>query len=178
MKSKPVPIVQIGQPALRQVATPVPIDAIQSPDIQSVIATLISTLDNQADGVAIAAPQIGSSLRIFVVAAKVFYREHEPDFNQVQTPLICINPKITKTSQRTEWMEGEGCLSVRWKYGEVKRHTNVTITAYNEDGESFTRGAGGLLAHIFQHEIDHLDGVLFVDKARNVKDYPPEETEA
>ena len=68
----------------------------------------------------------------------------------------------------------EGCLSVRWLYGEVKRSTNATILAYDEKGEKFTRGAGGLLAQIFQHETDHLDGILFTDKARNLEEMSPE----
>ena len=62
----------------------------------------------------------------------------------------------------------EGCLSVRPLWGEVNRSLNATVTAYDEHGTKFTRGAGGLLAHIFQHETDHLDGILFIDKARNV----------
>ena len=62
----------------------------------------------------------------------------------------------------------EGCLSVRPLWGEVNRSINATITAYDENGVKITRGAGGLLAHIFQHETDHLDGVLFIDKARNI----------
>ena len=67
--------------------------------------------------------------------------------------------------------EGEGCLSVRWLYGKVKRHTNVTIKYYDHTGKLHVRGAGGLLAHIFQHEIDHLDGVLFIDKALYVSKF-------
>ncbi len=68
----------------------------------------------------------------------------------------------------------EGCLSVRWLYGEVERSTNATIEAYDENSVKFTRGAGGLLAQIFQHETDHLDGILFIDKARNIMDLPPD----
>ena len=62
----------------------------------------------------------------------------------------------------------EGCLSVRPLWGEVNRSLNATITAFDENGTKITRGAGGLLAHIFQHETDHLDGILFIDNARNV----------
>ena len=72
----------------------------------------------------------------------------------------------------------EGCLSVRPLWGEVERSTNATVEAYDETGKKFTRGAGGLLAHIFQHETDHLDGVLFIDRARNVApgEVPPQVT--
>ena len=69
----------------------------------------------------------------------------------------------------------QGCLSVRWKYGEVKRSVNTTVEAYDENGIKFTRVGGGLLSQIFQHETDHLDGVLFIDKAKNVVDQKPEE---
>jgi peptide deformylase len=68
----------------------------------------------------------------------------------------------------------EGCLSVRWLYGDVERSTQATVTAYDEHGESFVRGASGLLAQIFQHEIDHLDGILFIDKAHNLEEVTPE----
>ena len=63
----------------------------------------------------------------------------------------------------------EGCLSVGYKYGQVKRHTNATIEYIDEQGTRCTRGAGGLLAHIFLHEIDHLDGILFIDKVHNLE---------
>ena len=67
----------------------------------------------------------------------------------------------------------EGCLSVRWLYGKVSRATRASVRAYDEHGEPFTRGASGLLAEIFQHEVDHLDGILFIDKARDIRDIPP-----
>jgi peptide deformylase len=69
----------------------------------------------------------------------------------------------------------EGCLSVRWLYGNVMRSTKATLVAQDERGQQFTMGASGLLAQIFQHEVDHLDGVLFVDKATNLEEVPPEE---
>ncbi|MCR4306753.1 MAG: peptide deformylase, partial [Candidatus Yonathbacteria bacterium] len=80
---------------------------------------------------------------------------------------------ITKTSKQKVWMT-EGCLSVRWLYGDVKRATKTEVRAYDEHGKRFTRGASRLLSQIFQHEIDHLDGVLFIDKARHVEELPPE----
>ena len=71
--------------------------------------------------------------------------------------------------------EEEGCLSVRWKYGKVKRAQKATISALDENGKQFERGASGILAQVFQHETDHLDGKLFIDLARDVHDLPPEE---
>ncbi|MCF7865021.1 MAG: peptide deformylase [Candidatus Pacebacteria bacterium] len=89
--------------------------------------------------------------------------------------LVFINPVLTKESKEKKWMEGEGCLSVRWVYGKVRRSTKVTIRAYDQFGRAFERGAGGLLAHIFQHEVDHLNGILFIDKAKDLEEVDPKE---
>ena len=83
-----------------------------------------------------------------------------------------INPELLKISKGKHWVE-EGCLSVRYLYGKVERATKATIRAYGEDGKMFTRGGSGILAQIFQHEIDHLEGVLFTDKAKEIEDMPP-----
>lgn len=174
-------ILQNPDKILRQKAQAVPINEISSPKIKKVIADMKKALASQEDGVALAAPQIGVSLRIFVVSGKIF----DPNFNsktpgpQLPAPScelpdrVFINPKIIKLSKKKENMH-EGCLSCRWLYGYVRRSTNMTIEAYDENGKKFTRGAGGLLAQIFQHEIDHLDGVLFIDKAINVQAVLPE----
>jgi len=82
--------------------------------------------------------------------------------------------KIIKKSKKETWVE-EGCLSVRWWYGKIKRRNKITIEAYNKSGKQFTRGASGLLAQVFQHEIDHLDGILFTDKAKGLKEIKPQE---
>jgi peptide deformylase len=86
---------------------------------------------------------------------------------------VYINPQIKKVSRKKRQLD-EGCLSVRYLYGKVKRAEKVTLEAYNEKGEKFTKGGSGLLAQIFQHETDHLDGVLFIDKAENVVEVLPE----
>ena len=67
----------------------------------------------------------------------------------------------------------EGCLSVRYLYGKVSRANQATIEAYDEKGKKFQRGGTGLLAKIFQHEVDHLNGILFIDKAKNLEEIPP-----
>jgi peptide deformylase len=167
-------IVQQDNKVLRQIAKEVPVKDIASPKIQKIISEMKESLLSQDDGVAIAAPQIGVSLRIFVVSHRIFAPKEDGAQLTPKDDLVFINPKIIKFSKKTEWKQGEGCLSVRWLYGEVKRHTNVTIEYFDEKGDEYSRGAGGLLAHIFQHEIDHLDGILFIDKARNVHDLPPE----
>lgn len=159
-------ITEQGESVLHTRADEVPVDEITSDEVNEDIAKMKLALSGEPDGVAIAAPQIGIGKRIFVVAGFVFGEQEES--------VAYINPVITKKSKKTELMD-EGCLSVRYLYGNVARHLNVTIEAYNEEGEEITRGAGGLLAHIFQHEIDHLDGVLFVDKAESTKEMTDEE---
>jgi peptide deformylase len=108
--------------------------------------------------VAIAAPQVGVAKRVFLI------EDQNSDREDALPSIIAINPKITKFSKKTHEV-GEGCLSVRDTYGVVLRHKNVTLEATDENGETFSRGAGGLLAQIIQHECDHLDGTLFVDRA-------------
>lgn len=173
-----VKIVQKENPVLRKVAKAVPISQIKSERIKTILKNMAKALATQNDGVAIAAPQIGESLRIFVVSGKIF----DPEFKRgnggsnnkkLFRDLVFINPEFIKLSKKTVWLP-EGCLSVRWLYGEVKRSTNATISAYDENGVKFIRGGGGLLAHIFQHETDHLNGVLFVDKAKNLEEGRPE----
>lgn len=158
-------IVQIGDEVLRQTAHEVPLEEITSQKIKNVVANMKEALASQDDGVAIAAPQIGESLRIFVVSGKVFTREGE-DLKPDET---YINPVITNLSRKKENLE-EGCLSVRGVFGSIERHEKAEVTAYNEKGEKFTRGGSGLLAQIFQHETDHLNGTLFVDHAHELID--------
>lgn len=160
---------------LREVAMEVPVEEIVSPQIQRVIKNMKDALAPHKDGVAIAAPQIGVSLRIFVVSGHIFNEEAllEDDKSKSRhEDIVFINPEITKISRDKKAMS-EGCLSVRWLYGEVRRATKITITAYDERGKKITRGASGLLAQIFQHETDHLDGMLFIDKAENLREEPP-----
>lgn len=166
-------IIQKENPVLRAIAKEVPVAEIKSPKIKKVIRDMKKMLATQPDGVAIAAPQIAVSLRIFVVSGKIFEESWQrgeglPKSTPIKTPDIAfINPVITKLSKKKRWLH-EGCLSVRPLWGEVERSLNATIEAYDEEGKKFTRGAGGLLAHIFQHETDHLNGMLFIDHARNV----------
>ncbi|MFA6050656.1 MAG: peptide deformylase [Candidatus Paceibacterota bacterium] len=171
-----VKIVQTGDKVLREKAKEVPIKDIPGKEIQTILKSMQKALLSQGDGVAIAAPQIGESLRIFIVSGRAFDIEEglysEDEKKPLAKDLICINPVITKLS-RTKADMDEGCLSVRYLYGKVKRSTKATVTAYDENGQKFTRGASGLIAQIFQHETDHLDGILFIDKAKNVVDLPP-----
>lgn len=171
-----VNIIQSGDEVLRKESKEVPVGSITKPKIKKIIADMNEALDSQFDGVAIAAPQIGVSLRIFIVSGKVFDEDFinakniDKNYNldKKRNPnMVFINPVFKKTSQDKKLMM-EGCLSVRPLYGKVRRATRATVQAYDEHGNKFTKDGSGLLAHIFQHEIDHLEGVLFTDKAKDV----------
>ncbi|MES2315521.1 MAG: peptide deformylase [Patescibacteria group bacterium] len=175
-------ILQQKEKVLRQVAKELPIADIKTPKIKKILKEMSLALKSQDDGVAIAAPQIGYSLRIFVVSGKIFRkdfldkRDREIDgkdkIEDTPKDLVFINPKISKLSREKEWVP-EGCLSVRWLYGKTFRSKKALITGYDETGKKFTRGAAGLLAQIFQHETDHLNGILFIDHAKEVKEEKP-----
>ena len=167
-------IVQKGDPVLRQISKEVPKEEICTPKLAKIIKNMKEALDGQDDGVAIAAPQIAVPLRIFIISGKVLSLNY-PDLKEgeiIPPDMVFINPTITKLSREKKDMS-EGCLSVRWLYGTTKRSTKATVRALDENGKSFTRGGSGTLAQAFQHEMDHLDGVLFVDNARNIEEVPP-----
>ncbi len=173
-------IVQKNDLVLRKEVKEIPIKEITSPKTKKILKEMSLALKSQDDGVAIAAPQIGYSLSAFVVSGKIFLKdfikgEVESKKNREEkTPkdLVFINPKISKLSREKNWVP-EGCLSVRWLYGNTLRSQKATVTAYDENGKKFTRGASGLLAQIFQHETDHLNGILFIDHAKNIREELP-----
>ena len=157
----------------KKTSAEIPIKDITSNEIQNLISQMAEVLVSCGNGVGLAAPQIGVSKRIFLALKKVFYRPLQQDEKRREAPAIekvevYINPRIINTSKEISPMH-EGCLSVPNEYGEVMRHEKVTIRAYNEKGRVFERGASDLHAQIFQHEIDHLNGILFIQKAKNLK---------
>jgi peptide deformylase len=158
-------IVQLPDQVLRRNAALVNVGDITKKPTQSLINDMKAAIAREEDAVAIAAPQLGESLRIFVVSKKV-NKKYEED-------LVFINPEIIRIGKQKKVMQ-EGCLSVRWKYGDVKRSTTATVRALNEQGNEFVMNGRGLLAQIFQHEVDHLNGILFIDTAKNIEDLPPE----
>lgn len=180
-----ITIVQNGDPVLRGIAKEVPLSDITKPKIGKIISDMSEALIREWDGVAIAAPQIGIALRIFVISGRVFDEDYisgaKPGKENLHKKhlhpnLIFINPIIQKISKDKKLMP-EGCLSVRPIYGKVRRATKVTIEAYNERGVKFVIEGTGLLAHIFQHECDHLEGILFIDKARDLHEVPLDQQE-
>jgi len=149
--AKILKIVQENDPVLRKRAEPVANP--KSPEIQELINDMIATM-KAANGIGLAAPQIGKSLRIFTV-------------NIEDKIYVFINPELKDLSLETIPFE-EGCLSVQKIWGPVVRPKKLTIKALNESGESVKIRAKGLLARVIQHEMDHLNGVLFKDKAEKL----------
>lgn len=159
-------IVQQDNEILRKISEPIIISDIQKQTTKKMIAEMFESLLSQKDGIALAGPQISYSKRIFVISPQILE-------TGVDIPLVYINPQIIKKSKDKKNME-EGCLSCRWWYGKTKRSSRVTIKAYNEDAEEFSFEGTGLLAQIFQHEMDHLDGILFIDHAKSLAEIEPE----
>lgn len=162
-------IVQEPNKVLRGTAAEIPVAEITGPKVQKIIANMKKVLRLEPDGVAIAAPQIAEPVRMFIIAGFVFDLKKKNISGTKSPDKIFINPEITKLSKETKWIPGEGCLSVRWIYGTAKRHKEATIKAYDETGKKFTLKASGLLAQIFQHEVDHLNGILFIDHAKDIR---------
>jgi len=161
--------------ALRKVAREIAVSEIESKRIQTIIAEMKKLLSKEEFGVALAAPQVGESLKLFVVSGRALARgsrnsPDEPEKKDEAPALadqVYINPELLKLS-RKKTEKHEGCLSLRGFWGLVPRAEKATIRAYDEKGARFTRGASGFLAHIFQHEMDHLEGILYTDKAAKI----------
>lgn len=160
------PILTLENPVLRQRARKV---RAVSPALRRVIDEMIETM-RAAPGVGLAAPQIGVSQRVIVVE----YAEPRDDEEAPPKLYVVINPEILRPSQ--EMLDGtEGCLSIPGFLGEVQRHQAVSVRGLDRNGNPFRLKAKNWLARIFQHEIDHLDGVLFIDRASRVWQPEPEE---
>ena len=141
-------------PILREKSANVSRDYLRSKSFQNLCADMALTM-REKDGVGLAAPQVGKNIRIIAVNTK-------------DGPVCMINPKISKKSLLKAWGE-EGCLSVPQIFGEVKRHKKINCNYLDKEGKEINIEAEGLMARVVQHEIDHLDGILFIDKAKNIK---------
>jgi peptide deformylase len=144
----------LGDPVLRQKAGPV---AAITPELRRLIADMFDTMYAE-EGVGLAAPQVGVSDRIIVV---------DPHDDETQ-PFALINPEILEASKETEKNE-EGCLSIPGVRDMVERSSRVRVRGLSEHGEMREFDAEGLLSRILQHEVDHLDGILFFDRVGPLK---------
>jgi peptide deformylase len=173
-----VDIVTQFHPALRTISDPVTKDEFGSKALAGLVADMSEALAQERHGVAIAAPQIGVTKRVFVVAGHVYAHLDDVEYDEMSHPdrAFC-NPSIVSLSKGVKELH-EGCLSVRASkkddivWGYVPRAEKVRLRAHDLTGKVFEVGASGLLAQIFQHEMDHLDGVLYIDKAVSLHEEP------
>ena len=161
---------QFGNPILRQTARPLMAAENKAPETPQLITAKHAMLTTKKHGVALAAPQVGHSLALFVV--NVQPTKHRPDV----TPLamsVC-NPVITKTYGR-RWPAWEGCLSFGASgdaiFAQALRYPKIRVSYLDEQAKRHEKDIDGLLAQIFQHETDHLNGILFVERVKDPKTY-------
>jgi len=164
-------IITEGHPILRKVAKKVDPSEIADPMFQQLLDDMFETMYN-APGIGLAAPQIAISKRIFTVDLQ--------DDDDAHGPLVVINPKFTITEGEVESIEG--CLSVPGMVGDLIRWEHVVCTGLDRNGKKISLEGTGLFARCLQHEMDHLNGVLYIDKAKNIRtaqtDEEVEEVEA
>lgn len=160
------PIAHIGHPVLRARAREVTSEQLSSAEVQQLIDDLIDTM-RDAVGAGIAAPQVGEPLRIAVVEVKDNPRyPYKPD-----APLtILVNPVLEYVGDAT-YDNNEGCLSVPGLRGDLKRHLQVRVRALDRSGDPFERELAGLTAGTYQHEVDHLNGMIFVDRVEDTRTF-------
>jgi peptide deformylase len=145
-----------GHPTLRKVAKKVDPKEIRTPLFQQLIDDMFETM-YAAPGVGLAAPQVNISKRLFVM--DVHDDEHEP--------AAVINPKLEELEEEIELREG--CLSVPGMVGEIVRYKRAVVTGLDRNGQKIRIEGEGLLAQCLQHEIDHLNGKLYIDRAKNLR---------
>jgi peptide deformylase len=156
-----LPVTAYGHPTLKKVAQEIDEDY---PDLGQLIDDMFETM-YAAEGVGLAAPQVNKSIRLFIVDATPYADEIEgaADFKK-----ILINPYIVE-EDGTEWLHEEGCLSIPNIREQVSRKPKIRIEYYDENWEFHDEEYDGMLARIIQHEYDHLEGTLFVEKISSLR---------
>jgi len=157
-------VAHLGHPILRRVAEPVPPEGIGAPEIQRLIDDMFETMADH-DGAGLAAPQVHVSRRIVIYGVEANPRY--PDADAVPTTVL-INPTLTPLGQEQD-EDWEGCLSVPDLRGKVPRFTRVRVEAYGRDGKRLRFTAEGFHARVVQHECDHLDGKVYLDRMRSME---------
>ena len=163
-----LPIVGYGDPVLRKKADDIPQEL---PNLKQIVADMYETM-YKAFGVGLAAPQVGLSIRLFVIDTRPFSEDDDlPKEEQEQLAVFkktFINATILK-EEGEEWGFNEGCLSIPEVREDVYRHEKITIEYYDEEFNKFTEQYDGLIARVIQHEYDHIEGILFTDKISSLK---------
>lgn len=152
-------ITTIPNPILRQTAKPIDTKTIADPEFQKFLDDLVETMYVK-DGVGIAAPQVNRSIQVCVITKKYSTYEKGQD-------LVLINPFWEKLT-RLQTKEEEGCLSIPHIVGKVKRYKKIKVRALDRRGKPIEFEANGFFARIAQHEIDHLNGILFIDRTEEL----------
>lgn len=169
MNSEKLSITRFGNPVLRQIAKRLTVDEIVSEEIQTLIRSMFELLRSDKYGVGLAAPQIGKSVALSVIGIKP--TPTRPNLERFDT--VIINPSYEGVGRRTSMWEG--CISCGagsdTLYAKVPRFRKVQATWVDDKGEEHSRVLNGFVAHVFQHETDHLNGVLFVDKVKDTSSY-------
>lgn len=161
--TKSLPISQLGNPILRQIAQP--IYHVQDDWVQTLIDEMLTTL-REGNGVGIAAPQVGQSYRLLIVASRPNFRyPNAPEMD----PTPMINPHLVRHS-REKVKDWEGCLSIPGIRGLVPRHGWIDVEYTTRDGKLQQQRLTDFVARIFQHEFDHLNGLVFLDRLETVQD--------
>lgn len=153
---------QFGNPILRKKAKAVPLAHISRASFKKLVRQMFDVI--QDVGVGLAAPQIGKSIKLAVI--DIHPLPHRPHVSPIQR--VIINPKILTYTKSTK-SDYEGCLSCEGIRGFVPRSTRITVRYYNEEGKKITETADGFFARVLQHEIDHLNGVLYVDRMKDMR---------
>jgi len=154
-------IVTIPNPILKQVSKNIDPAILGSKKIRQLAEDLVHTLYSSKDGIGLAAPQIGESLQMCVIGKDAVKGK--------QADLVLINPTWQKMSV-FKTKDLEGCLSVPGIYGEVKRYKKIKVKTLDFEGKMVEFVAGDFLARVIQHEVDHLNGILFIEKAKNLQE--------
>jgi len=157
-------VARLGHPVLRVIAEPVPPEAIRSPEVQRLIDDMLETMA-EYDGAGLAAPQVHVSRRVVIYGVEENPRY--PDADQVPLTVL-VNPVITPLTDEED-EDWEGCLSVPGLRGLVPRVTRVRVEAYGRDGGKLRFDADGFHARVVQHECDHLDATVYLDRMRSME---------
>jgi peptide deformylase len=152
--SKLLPVVLDPNPILRKISKKIDLKELLQPEFKDFLLDMEKTM-LEKDGVGLAAPQVAKNIRVVIVKN-----------NRKIIPMI--NPEITKTSWSKIW-DGEGCLSVPGMYGDVERYKKINISYFDKKGNKKKITVTNFFARTVQHEIDHLNGILFIDKAKNLQ---------
>jgi peptide deformylase len=156
-------ILEVPHPGLRAVAKPV---AVVDDAVRAIVSDMFDTMYD-ARGIGLAATQVGIEQRIVVIDLQEPESDEE-DAKPVRTPLVYINPELVSVSEETA-LYNEGCLSIPEQYAEVERPARCRVKWLDAEGASHEGDFDGLLATCLQHEIDHLNGVLFIDHISRLK---------